>query len=72
MCQRVQCAQCGRPTFAGCGRHIESVLSDVPVAQRCRCRAEKAAAAASSKDASQTGAGQSIAASITRLFGRAP
>lgn len=38
MCQRVQCNQCGRPTFAGCGRHVEQVLGDVPPASRCRCR----------------------------------
>jgi len=38
MCQRVTCSQCGRPTFAGCGRHVEQVLGDVPPAQRCRCR----------------------------------
>jgi hypothetical protein len=38
MCQRVTCRQCGKPTFAGCGRHIEQVLGDVPPEQRCRCR----------------------------------
>ena len=38
MCQRVTCGQCGKPTFAGCGRHIEQVLGDVPSEQRCRCR----------------------------------
>jgi hypothetical protein len=38
MCQRVVCSQCGRPTYAGCGRHVEAVLGDVPQAERCRCR----------------------------------
>jgi hypothetical protein len=38
MCRRVQCAQCGKPTYAGCGAHIEQVLGDVPRDQRCRCR----------------------------------
>jgi hypothetical protein len=38
MCQRVSCKHCGKPTFAGCGRHVEQVLGDVPPAQRCRCR----------------------------------
>jgi hypothetical protein len=37
MCQRVICSQCGKPTFAGCGRHVEQVLADVPPAQRCQC-----------------------------------
>lgn len=38
MCQRVTCPECSKPTFAGCGRHIEQVLGDVPPEQRCRCR----------------------------------
>lgn len=43
MCRRVECSTCGRPTFAGCGQHIEQVLGDVPPAQRCRCSEEKRA-----------------------------
>jgi hypothetical protein len=38
MCQRVTCPDCKKPTFAGCGRHVEQVLGDVPVEKRCRCR----------------------------------
>jgi hypothetical protein len=38
MCQRVTCKSCGKPTYAGCGRHIEAVLGDVPPDARCRCR----------------------------------
>jgi hypothetical protein len=37
MCRRVTCRRCGKPTFAGCGRHVEQVLGDVPADQRCRC-----------------------------------
>jgi len=37
MCQRVQCQKCGKPTWVGCGRHVEDVLRDVPPAQRCDC-----------------------------------
>ena len=40
MCRRVECSKCGRPTFAGCGAHVEQVLRDVPRADRCRCREE--------------------------------
>ena len=32
MCHRVVCRTCGKPTWAGCGQHIEEVLHDVPVA----------------------------------------
>lgn len=42
MCRRVECRQCGRPTYAGCGMHVEQVLGDVPKADRCRCREAKA------------------------------
>src|SRR5688572_24588227 len=36
MCHRVNCRKCGKPTYAGCGRHVEAVLADVPLAERCR------------------------------------
>lgn len=41
MCQRVTCKSCGKPTYAGCGRHIEAVLADVAPAARCHCREAK-------------------------------
>lgn len=37
MCRRVTCKKCSRPTYDGCGRHIELVLQDVPVEDRCDC-----------------------------------
>ena len=40
MCRRVQCSRCKKPTFAGCGAHVEQVLADVPAESRCRCREE--------------------------------
>ncbi len=43
MCRRINCKDCGRPSYAGCGMHIESVLGDVPPADRCHCRDEKKA-----------------------------
>ena len=38
MCRRVTCERCGKPTFAGCGAHIEQVLADVPRTRRCQCQ----------------------------------
>jgi len=38
MCRRVHCDKCGKPTYSGCGMHIEQVLADVPVEARCHCR----------------------------------
>ncbi len=31
------CSMCKRPTWAGCGAHIEQVLGNVPPAERCQC-----------------------------------
>ena len=36
MCRRVTCETCGKPTYVGCGDHIEQVLGDVPKDQRCQ------------------------------------
>jgi hypothetical protein len=49
MCRRVECDKCKKPTFAGCGAHIEQVLGDVPREDRCSCR-EKAKEQSASGD----------------------
>jgi hypothetical protein len=49
MCRRIQCTACGKPSFAGCGMHIEQVLGDVPRGERCRCADDKAQAVPESK-----------------------
>lgn len=50
MCRRVVCKKCGKPSWVGCGAHIESVLGDVPADQRCKCKAAAAQASASKAD----------------------
>jgi hypothetical protein len=40
MCQQVKCPRCGRPTWAGCGRHVEEALANVPKDDRCSCPPE--------------------------------
>jgi hypothetical protein len=52
MCRRTTCRTCHKPTYAGCGAHIEQVLADVPRNQRCSCRETKAAAKKSDAPAS--------------------
>ena len=67
MCRRVDCPSCGRPTFAGCGMHVEQVLGNVPPAERCHCREE------SVKKAGETaGAGPAtgLRSRLRALFGR--
>lgn len=39
MCVRVTCRDCGKPTWEGCGQHVEEALAGVPEAERCRCAA---------------------------------
>ena len=41
MCKRIECENCGKPTWEGCGQHIEEALEGVAEADRCQC--EKAA-----------------------------
>lgn len=40
MCRAITCKTCNRPTWAGCGAHVEQVLGHIPPAQRCQCRSE--------------------------------
>ncbi len=42
MCSRVTCPSCQKPSFVGCGRHVEQVLGDVPRDERCKCREQGA------------------------------
>lgn len=39
MCMAVQCPKCAKPTWAGCGAHVEQVLGHVPKDKRCQCNA---------------------------------
>jgi len=43
MCRRVECRTCQRPTYAGCGAHIEQVLGDVEPSARCQCASRQEA-----------------------------
>jgi len=67
MCRRVDCPKCGRPTFAGCGRHVEQVLGDVPPAERCRCGEAQAKDSAGASGARPVG---DLRALLRSLFGR--
>lgn len=58
MCSQVRCQTCGKPTWAGCGGHIEQALADVPRNERCRCREDD-----------QKAAGDGATAVRKKLFG---
>lgn len=38
MCSRITCPSCGKPSWAGCGAHVEAVLGNVPKDERCKCK----------------------------------
>lgn len=60
MCRRVDCSDCGKPTYSGCGMHVEQVLGTVPREDRCKCRDE------SSEKSQGSGQGTSL---FRRIFG---
>ncbi|GAA1956007.1 hypothetical protein [Kitasatospora viridis] len=65
MCRRTTCRTCGKPSYAGCGMHVEQVLADVPRAQRCPGD-HRSAKAEQASEAGRTGR----AGFFRRLFGR--
>lgn len=38
MCSPIRCANCGKTTWAGCGQHVDQVMSRVAERERCTCR----------------------------------
>lgn len=38
MCYKVLCKDCNRWTWAGCGQHVQQVMVNIPLDQRCICR----------------------------------
>jgi len=43
MCSKVTCRQCGKPTWSGCGEHIEIALAGVPKNERCQGHSDSSA-----------------------------
>ena len=35
MCRPANCKTCGKTTWAGCGKHVDTVMANVKPAQRC-------------------------------------
>jgi len=35
MCRKVTCSTCSKPTFEGCGQHVETALDGVKIEERC-------------------------------------
>ncbi len=37
MCRATKCHRCQKTTWAGCGQHVNQVMSKVPRTERCSC-----------------------------------
>jgi len=35
MCRATRCRTCGKTTWAGCGRHVDQIKTNVPAGQWC-------------------------------------
>lgn len=49
MCRAVNCKICGKTTWAGCGQHVDQVMSGVPRNNRCPGHTEPEKQAAASE-----------------------
>lgn len=38
MCRPATCPTCQKTTWAGCGQHVDAVMTHVPTARRCTCK----------------------------------
>ncbi|MGO0576907.1 hypothetical protein [Ornithinimicrobium panacihumi] len=60
MSRALNCKICGKTTWAGCGQHVDQVMSGVPRANRCTGHSE-----AEKREAAASGGGF-----LSKLFGR--
>lgn len=67
MCFQVECSSCRRPSWAGCGNHIDGCLRDVKMEERCACKARTTAEHRSAKSTGSSGSGGGF--SLASLFG---
>ncbi|KAK6287971.1 hypothetical protein QQP08_001633 [Theobroma cacao] len=38
MCYRVDCKQCGKYSWGGCGNHLSTLYASIDEGKRCMCR----------------------------------
>ncbi|OPZ53718.1 MAG: hypothetical protein BWY91_01853 [bacterium ADurb.BinA028] len=38
MCSPARCSTCNKVTWRGCGMHVDAVMAQFPVSERCTCR----------------------------------
>jgi hypothetical protein len=65
MCRQTTCRTCQRPTWAGCGAHVEQVLGHIPKSERCQGHARNTSPKNSTTDAAKK-------PTFLQRFGRSP
>jgi len=48
MCSPKKCSICGKTGWTGCGQHVDQVMKNVAVQDRCKCSAQDKANAKAS------------------------
>ncbi|CAK9185784.1 unnamed protein product, partial [Ilex paraguariensis] len=38
MCSRVECKQCGKTSWRGCGKHLTTLFAGIEKGKHCMCR----------------------------------
>lgn len=56
MCSPAICQRCGKATWAGCGQHVDEVMSGIPQAQQCVCDSDPAPAGDGRSRSAEAGA----------------
>lgn len=41
MCQTIQCSECSKLTYIGCGKHLKTLFINIPIHSLCICDKEK-------------------------------
>ncbi len=68
MCWQTPCRTCGKPSWGGCGMHIESALRGVPV--EARCPGWRSGKCAPSQAASKPGGAAAAATAASPAFSK--
>lgn len=46
MCRPTKCKNCHKTTWAGCGKHVDSVMKNVAPQDRCNCTPQEKSSSA--------------------------
>ncbi|KAJ0963384.1 hypothetical protein J5N97_028506 [Dioscorea zingiberensis] len=68
MCFKVDCKQCGKITWGGCGNHVPSVYNGIEKGKHCTCRPWPGVALPSDTSSSKTSTTSTTSTSTSRYI----